>query len=152
MWQSAWAPSGEWQGLAVNANGREQLTEKRIIISLHYIYTACLSVSLSSSGPRREQQSVLAMLYLPVLQKTNIGVTASGTQGSKEFLTLTICHGHLTAHEQQRVFGSRHMSTAEQSMEDIIFSFLISVEVYSEHSKTMNFVIRADWGSKISCS
>lgn len=31
------APGGEWQGLAVNANGREQLTEERIIISLHYI-------------------------------------------------------------------------------------------------------------------
>ncbi len=49
VWQSAWAPSSEWQGLAVNANGREQLTEKRIIISLHYIYTPCLSVSLLSS-------------------------------------------------------------------------------------------------------
>lgn len=48
VWQGAWAPSSEWQGLAVNANGREQLTEKRIIISLHYIYTACLSVSLPS--------------------------------------------------------------------------------------------------------
>lgn len=82
-WQSAWAPSSEWQGLAVNANGREQLTEKRIIISLHYIYTACLSVSLPSSGPRHEQQSVLAMLYLPVLQKTNTfsGVNASFTVG-----------------------------------------------------------------------
>ncbi len=96
VWQSAWAPSSEWQGLAVNANGREQLTEKRIIISLHYIYTACLSVSLPSSGPRREQQSVLAMLYLPVLQKTNtfFGVNASSSQGlgSREFLKSTIRH------------------------------------------------------------
>lgn len=78
VWQSAWAPSSEWQGLAVNVNGREQLTEKRIIISLHYIYTACLSVSLPSAEPRSEQQSVLAMLYLPVLQRTNtfFGVNA----------------------------------------------------------------------------
>lgn len=77
VWQSAWAPSSEWQGLAVNANGREQLTEKRIIISLHYIYTACLSVSLPSSGPRCEQQSVLPALHLPVLQTANtFGVSA----------------------------------------------------------------------------
>lgn len=85
MWQSAWAPSSEWQGLAVNANGREQLTEKRIIISLHYVYTDCLSVSLPSSGPRREQQSALAVLYLPVLQetKTSFGVNASSTRGTE---------------------------------------------------------------------
>lgn len=102
MWQSAWAPSSEWQGLAVNANGREQLTEKRIIISLHYIYTACLSVSLPSSGPGHKQQSVLAMLYLPVLQKTNtfFGVSASSAMGL-EFLKLTIRHTDSITHEQQ---------------------------------------------------
>lgn len=76
-------------GLAVNANGREQLTEKRIIISLYYIYTACLPASLPSSTPVCEQQSLLAMLYLPALKKTYtfFGDNASSTHdsGSQEF-------------------------------------------------------------------
>lgn len=64
VWQSAWAPNSEWQGLAVNANGTEQLTEKRIIISFHYIYTACLFYSVSFPWPMCEQQSELAAIYL----------------------------------------------------------------------------------------
>lgn len=91
-------------GLAVNANGREQLTEKRIIISLHYIYTACLPASLPSPRPECEQQSVLARLYLLVLKKTNtfFGVDASTTQGleSKGFLKLTIRHADSITCEQ----------------------------------------------------
>lgn len=116
MWQSARAPSSEWQGLAVNANGREQLTEKRIIISLHYIYTACLPACLSVSLP--SLRSVLPMLYLPVLQKTNtfFGDDASSAQGmgSREFLTLTIRHRNSITREQQQIFGGKELEMTDE--------------------------------------
>lgn len=137
VWQSAWAPSSEWQGLAVNANGREQLAEKRIIISLHYIYTACLSVSFIPLGLSvNSNQCWQCFIYLFCRRQTPSLVPIH--HHVRDCVTLTICQTDMITCKEQQVFGGKSlrwwMNRVEEDMGDGIdaFSiFLILVEVWS---------------------